>query len=240
MFELAKKPKSKASEAYRIIRTNIQYSSLDNEIRSMVVTSAEQGEGKTTTVCNLAFAFAQSENKTIIIDCDLRKPSIHKEFKLSNLIGLSDVLVGNKELDEAVNNYSENLSILTSGKIPTNPSEMLDSKAMELLLGIIKSKYDVIIIDSPPLQDVTDAQILSTKVDGVILVVKAESTKGNSLLQAKDLLNKVRGNILGVILNKVENKKGKYYYYYSDDEENNSEVKKKKESIVELRGNSDS
>jgi capsular exopolysaccharide synthesis family protein len=195
----------------------------------MVVTSAEQGEGKTTTVCNLSFAFAQSEKKTIIIDCDLRKPSIHKQFKLSNLIGLSDVLVGNKELDEAVNNYSDNLSILTAGKIPPNPSEMLDSKAMELLLGIIKSKYDVIIIDSPPLQDVTDAQILSTKVDGVILVVKAESTKRNSLLQAKDLLNKVRGNILGVILNKVENKKGKYYYYYSDDEENKNEARNNKD-----------
>ncbi|PRR84073.1 CpsD/CapB family tyrosine-protein kinase [Clostridium vincentii] len=229
MFELEEKPKSIASEAYRSIRTNIQYSSLDNEIRSMVVTSTEPGEGKTITVCNLAFAFAQSEKKTIIIDCDLRKSSIHKEFKLSNLIGLSDVLVGNKELDEAVNNYSENLSILTAGKISPNPSEMLDSKAMELLLGITKSKYDVIIIDSPPLQLVTDAQILSTKVDGVILVVKAGSTKRKSLLQAKDLLNKVRGNILGVILNKVENKKDKYYYYYSDDEENKNEAKNNKD-----------
>lgn len=228
MSELEEKPKSIASEAYRSIRTNIQYSSLDNEIRSMVVTSAEPGEGKTTTVCNLAFAFAQSEKKTIIIDCDLRKPSIHKAFRLSNLIGLSDVLVGNIELDEAVNNYSDNLRILTSGKIPPNPSEMLDSKAMELLLEIIKSKYNVIIIDSPPIQAVTDAQILATKVDGVILVVKAESTNRNSVLQAKDLLNKVRGNILGVILNKVENIKGKYYYYYGEDEENKSEVKNNK------------
>lgn len=229
MFELAEKPKSIVSEAYRSIRTNIQYSSLDNEVKSMVVTSADPGEGKTTTVCNLAFTFAQSEKKTIIIDCDLRKPSIHKQFKLSNLIGLSDVLVGDKELDEAVNNYSDNLSILTSGKIPPNPSEMLGSKAMGLLLERIKSKYDVIMIDSPPLLAVTDAQILSTKVDGVILVVKAESTKKNSLLQAKDLLNKVRGNILGVILNKVENKKGKYLYYYGNYEENNNEAKNNKE-----------
>jgi len=218
MSELEEKPKSIASEAYRIVRTNIQYSSLDSEIRSMVITSAEPGAGKTTTVCNLAVAFAQSEKKTIIIDCDLRKPSIHKKFRLSNLIGLSDVLVGNKELDEAINNYSENLSILTSGKIPPNPSEMLDSKTMELLLEKIKSKYDVIIIDSPPIQAVTDAQILSTKVDGVILVVKAESTNKKSVLQAKELLNKVRGNILGVVLNQVKNSKGKYYYYYGADE----------------------
>lgn len=228
MFELEEKAKSIASEAYRGIRTNIQYSSIDNKIKSILVTSSEPEEGKTTTVCNLALAFAQSEKNTIIIDCDLRKPSIHKKFKLSNLIGLSDVLVGNKELDEAVNNYSDNLSILTAGKIPPNPSEMLDSKAMELLLERIKSKYNVIIIDSPPLQAVTDAQILATKVDGVILVVKAESTNKNSLFQAKELLNKVRGNILGVILNQVKNRKGKYYYYYGDDEENNCEVKNNK------------
>lgn len=226
MFELEERPKSIVSEAYRSIRTNIQYSSIDNEIKSIVVTSSEPEEGKSTTVCNLALAFAQSEKKTIIIDCDLRKPSIHKKFKISNLIGLSDVLVGNKELDEAVKIYSDNLIILTSGKIPPNPSEMLDSKAMELLLGLLKSKYDVIIIDSPPLQAVTDAQILSTKVDGVILVVKAEFTKRNSLLQGKDLLNKVKGNIIGVILNKVEKRKDKYYYYYSDDEENSGKVKK--------------
>lgn len=228
MFELEENPKSQLSEAYRSIRTNIQYSSIDNEIKSMVVTSSEPGEGKSTTVCNLALAYSQAEKKTIIIDCDLRKPSIHKKFKLSNLIGLSDVLVGNKELDEAVNIYWDNLSILTSGKIPPNPSEMVGSKAMELLFEIVKSKYDVIIIDSPPLNAVTDAQILSTKVDGVILVVKADSTNRNSLLQGKDLLNKVRGNILGVILNNVENKKGKYYYYY-DDEEKKSEVKYNKD-----------
>jgi capsular exopolysaccharide synthesis family protein len=225
MFELEEKPKSIVSEAYRSIRTNIQYSSTDNQIKSILVTSSEPAEGKSTTVCNLALAFAQSEKKTIIIDCDLRKPSIHKKFKISNLIGLSDVLVGNKELGEAVYNYSENLSVLTSGKTPPNPSEMLDSKAMELLIEIIKSKYDVIIIDSPPLHAVTDAQILTTKVDGVILVVKADSTNRNSLLQGKDLLNKINGNILGVILNKVEGKKNKYYYY-GDDEENKKKNKK--------------
>jgi len=218
MFELEEKPKSQVSEAYRSIRTNIQYSSIDNEIKSIVVTSSDPEEGKSTTVCNLALAYSQSEKKTIIIDCDLRKPSIHKKFKLSNLVGLSDVLVGNKELDEAVNIYSDNLSVLTSGKIPPNPSEMLGSKAMELLIKIIKSKYDVIIIDSPPLHAVTDAQILATRVDGVILVVKADSTNRNSLLQGKDLLNKVRGNILGIILNKAENSKAKYYYYYGEDE----------------------
>lgn len=217
MFIVEKKPKSIAAEAYRTLRTNIQYSSFDKEIRTMVVTSSEPGEGKSTTAGNIALSFAQSEKSVILIDCDLRKPSLHRKFKISNLVGLSDVLIGKEKMNDALNEYSENLHILTSGKLPPNPSEMLGSKAMGRLLEELKSKYDIIILDSAPLQAVTDAQILSTKVDGTVLVVRAEKTKRDSVQQAKALLDKVGANILGTVLNGVENTRKKYYYYYGNE-----------------------
>lgn len=217
MFIVEKKPNSIAAEAYRTLRTNIQYSSFDKEIKTMVVTSSEPGEGKSTTAGNMALSFAQSEKSVILIDCDLRKPSLHRKFKVSNLVGLSDVLIGKEKMNDAVNEYSENLHILTSGKLPPNPSEMLGLKAMGRLLEELKSKYDIIILDSAPLQAVTDAQILSTKVDGTILVVRAEKTKRDSVQQAKALLDKVGANILGTVLNGVENTRKKYYYYYGNE-----------------------
>lgn len=217
MFIVEKKPQSIAAEAYRTLRTNIQYSSFDKEIRTMVVTSSEPGEGKSTTAGNMALSFAQSEKSVILIDCDLRKPSLHRKFKISNLVGLSDVLIGKEKINDAINKYNENLHILTSGKLPPNPSEMLGSKAMARLLEELKERYDIIILDTAPLHAVTDAQILSTKVDGTILVVRAEKTKRDSVKQAKALLDKVGANILGTVLNGVENTRKKYYYYYGNE-----------------------
>lgn len=218
MFIVEKKPKSISAESYRTLRTNIQYSSFDKEIRTIVVTSSEPGEGKSTVAGNLALSFAQSDKSTIIIDCDLRKPSLHKKFRISNMAGLSDILIGRKSLVEAVNQYNENMHIITSGKIPPNPAEMLGSKAMERLIAELKEIYDVIILDSAPLQAVTDAQILSAKSDGTILVVRAEKTKRDSVASAKELLDKVNANVLGVVLNVTENRRGKYYYYYGHGE----------------------
>ena len=218
MFVVDKKPKSITAESYRTLRTNIQYSSFDKEIRVIVVTSSEAGEGKSTTAGNLAISFSQAQKKTIIIDCDLRKPSLHKKFRISNMSGLSDILKGKENLHQTVHAFNSYLDVLTSGKIPPNPSEMLGSRAMEHLLEILKKEYDIIILDSAPLQAVTDAQILSTKADGTILVVKAETTKRDSVRQAKELLQKVDANILGVVLNGVENIKKKYYYYYGTEE----------------------
>lgn len=217
MFIVEKKPKSISSEAYRTLRTNIQYSSFDKEIRTIVVTSSEPGEGKSTTAGNLALSFAQGEKSVILIDCDLRKPSLHKRFKISNMVGLSDVIIGKERIEEVVEEHSEHLDILTSGKVPPNPSEMLGSKAMSVLLEKLRVKYDVIILDSAPVQAVTDAQILSTKADGTILVVRAEKTKKDSVLQAKNLLDKVGANIIGIVLNGVENTRKKYYYYYGNE-----------------------
>ena len=226
MFIVDEKPKSITAEAYRTLRTNIQYSSFDNEIRTIVVTSSEPGEGKSTTAGNIAISFAQASMKTVIIDCDLRKPSLHKKFKISNIGGLSDILIGKEKIDDVVHHFNDELDIITSGKLPPNPAEMLGSRTMERLLIALKERYDMIILDTAPLQAVTDAQILSTKSDGIILVVRAHSTKRESVLQAKGLIEKVGGKILGTVLNGVENSRGKYYYYYGTGEDGTREKRK--------------
>jgi capsular exopolysaccharide synthesis family protein len=214
-----KNSKSISAEAYKTLRTNIQYSSFDKEIKTILVTSTIPGEGKSTIAGNLALSFAQQDKKVLVIDCDLRKPALHKMFKLSNFKGLSDVIVGNSDLEKAMYNYRDNFDILTSGKIPPNPSEILASNAMTMLLEKLKTMYDIIIIDSAPLQAVTDAQIISNKVDGTLLVIRAGLTKREAILQAKELLNQVNAKILGVVLNGAENNSEKHYYYYGSKEE---------------------
>lgn len=216
MFIVEKKPKSIPAESYRVLRTNIQYSSIDKKIERILVTSSEPGEGKSTTSGNLALTFAQDEKKVLLIDCDLRKPSIHKKFKISNNLGLSNVILDKSKLSKALVKRSEYLDILPSGKVPPNPSELLGSKALEELLDELDDVYDVIILDTPPVHAVTDAQILSTKVDGVLLVVRAEKTKKDSVIAAKESLQKVNANILGAVLNGGESSRGKYYYYYGN------------------------
>ena len=214
MFVLEKQPKSVEAESYRILRTNIMYSSFDKKIKRILVTSSEPGEGKSTTSGNLALAFAQDEKKVILIDCDLRKPSLHKKFRISNNRGLSDVIIDRDKLNKCIQKRTEYLDILTAGKIPPNPSEMLGSQAMSSLLDELSNIYDVIILDSPPVLAVTDAQILSTKSDGVVLVVRAEKTKKDTVLAAKGVLDKVNANILGTVLNGGDKNKDNYYYYY--------------------------
>src|SRR5471030_437302 len=217
MFIVEDKPRSVEAEAYRTLRTNIQYSSIDKEIKSIVVTSACPMEGKSTVSGNLALAFAQNGKKVIIVDCDLRKPSIHRKFNISNLCGLSEVMIGKETLDNAIQKYKSNLHILPSGKIPPNPAEMINSTTMSNLLEELKVEYDIVIIDSSPLEAVTDSQILSTKVDGTILVLKAGVSKIESVKEAKNLLNKVGANIIGLVINQISKSKKNYDYYYGTD-----------------------
>lgn len=219
MFIVEKKPKSISTEAYKSLRTNIQYSSFDRKIQTILVSSAEAAEGKSTVSGNLALSFAQQSNRVLIIDCDLRKPSVHKNFKISNIVGLSELLLGRVELDDVIHKENENLFVLTSGKVPPNPAEMLASAAMNGLMELFKNEFDIIILDSAPIGVVTDAQILSTKVDGTILVIRAERTRKEAVLEAKRSLEKVGANILGVVLHAVKNVKGKDYYYYGADSE---------------------
>lgn len=216
MFIIEKEPRSIAAESYRTLRTNIQYSSFDKAVQVILITSAEPGEGKSTTAGNLALALAQDGKSVILIDCDLRKPSLHKRFKVSNTLGLSEVLIGKEVVNKVAQEYSENLVILTSGKVPPNPSEMLASKAMTNLIDILRESFEYIILDTSPVQAVTDSQILSTKADGTILVVKAKKTKRDSVKNAIGLLKSVNANILGTVLNGLEQSKNNYYYYYGD------------------------
>ncbi|MGL5149420.1 MAG: CpsD/CapB family tyrosine-protein kinase [Clostridium sp.] len=227
MFIVQQKPKSMVAEAYRTLRTNIQYSSFDREIRTIVVTSTEPGEGKSTVAGNLGFAMSQGDKKVLIIDCDLRKPSLHKRFRISNMTGLSDILLKKEIMKDGIFEYTENLHIITSGKVPPNPSEMLGSKAMEKLLKELQEVYDYIILDTAPVRVVADAQILSTKVDGTILIVKAGVTKKDEVMESKQLLDKVNAKILGTVLNGVENNKKKYYNYYGYGAEESHNKKRK-------------
>ena len=219
MFIVEKDPKSIAAETYKTLRTNIQYSSYDRDLQVLVVTSTQPGEGKSTTAGNTALSLAMDGKKVLLIDCDLRKPSIHKKFKLSNAQGLSEVILGRAKLGESIQHYNTTLDVLTSGKVPPNPSEMLGSENMKRLLKELKEHYDYIILDAPPVLAVTDAQILGTKADGVIFVVMAGRAKKEQIIQAKSQLDKVKAQIVGTVLNAVDTKdsKNQYYYYYGND-----------------------
>lgn len=210
-----KDPKSIYGEAYRTLRTNIQFSGIDRTLKSVVITSSIAEEGKTTIAINLALSISQIDKKVILIDSDLRKPKIHKELNLLNLWGLTSVLAENSDYKLFVQSLNgEKLDVLTSGPIPPNPSELLGSKRMQLLLENMKEDYDMIIFDSPPAGVVADAAVLSTIVDGTILVCAVGKTEIGAIKATKVSLDKVNANIIGVVMNKVPIKKGQYYSYY--------------------------
>ncbi|WP_196001938.1 CpsD/CapB family tyrosine-protein kinase [Clostridium sp. 1001271B_151109_B4] len=217
MFVVEKNPKSVAAEAYRTLKTNIQYSSVDKKYKSIAVTSANPGEGKSITAGNLALTLAEGEAKVLIIDCDMRKPSMHKNFKITNTYGISDILLQKQKVKDVAHCYNKNLSIITTGKLPPNPAEMLASKAMTLFLEEMKEHFDYVILDTPPLQAVADPQILSTKVDGTLVVVRAGKTKKDDVNNSISLLKKVNADIIGTVLHAVDKSKNKYNYYYGED-----------------------
>lgn len=214
-------PKSPSAEAYRILRTNIQFASIDKALKSIVITSSGPGEGKSTISVNLAAAMAQNNKKVLLVDTDLRKPNLHTFFEMDNSKGITNVLSENIEYTKMIRHTDiRNLDILTSGPVPPNPSELLGSQKIKLLLFELQSIYDMVLFDSPPVGLVTDAAVLSTITDGVILVCSAGQTTIENAKNAKALLNKVNVNILGVVLNKMamtmrhHNKMDYYYAYY--------------------------
>lgn len=216
---IAKKdPKSPITEQYRTIRTNIQYASVDQAIRSIVVTSTAPMEGKSTTTANLAVVFAQQGKKTLLIDADLRKPTAHYTFQLPNTFGLTSVLTKQAELMDAVHMTDvENLFVLTSGPIPPNPAELLASVSMEYLLKEAYNLYDFILFDTPPVLTVTDAQVLANLADGSILVTSSGTTDRDGAIRAKEILSNAQAKLLGAVLNnKKADKDTHYYYYYAE------------------------
>lgn len=209
-------PQSPISEQYRTIRTTIDFKMADQGMKSLLVTSSEASAGKSTTIANLAVTFAQQGKKVLVIDGDLRKPTVDKTFKVQNSVGLTNILMNQYAIQDVLQRtrISENLTVITSGPIPPSPSELLGSNAMKQLLDTVTGYFDVVLLDTPPLSAVTDAQILSSYVEGVVIVVHANQTRKDGLLKAKKLLDQVNANILGVVLHGTEPKDSTSYYYY--------------------------
>lgn len=231
-------PKSPISEAYRVLRTNIQYSSIDDPLKVIVVTSSGPGEGKSTTVANLAITFSQMGSRVLLIDADLRKPKIHKVFGLQNQRGLTNFLASREDYKNYVRNILvSGLNVITCGVIPPNPSELLASNAMKQFIAQVRDDYDIILIDAPPVGTVTDAAIISAIVDGTILVAASGSVEEEPLIRSKELLTKVNANIIGVVLNKLDkNSHGNNYYYnnYYYEEEHSGKTSRKSHRRMQI------
>ncbi|HCM85205.1 MULTISPECIES: CpsD/CapB family tyrosine-protein kinase [Enterococcus] len=229
-------PFSTAAEQYRKIRTNIEFSSADKKIKSLVVTSSGPSEGKTTTASNLAVVFANAGSRVVLVDADLRKPNIALSFKVPNVNGLSNYLTegnsatgsflsendvenvyltqGNTQIgSRLIETDIENLYLMPSGPTPPNPSELLSSKRMQELVDTLSESFDLVIFDMPPVVTVTDAQIMSSYVDGTILVVRERKTNKQAILEAKKLLDMVKAKIIGVVYNGKKQGEDSYYYY---------------------------
>ena len=230
-------PKSPITEAYRTLRTNIQFASLDNPIKTIMTSSSIAGEGKSSTTFNLATVFAQTGAKVLVVDGDFRKPKIHRLAKMPNVNGLSDILINQSDYKESiVKSWNENMDLLFSGTIPPNPSELLNSKRMEKLIATLKEDYDYVFFDTPPVAIVTDAAILSTKIDGMILVSAVGEVEFSVAMRAVELLRNVNANILGSVLNKIpiQDKSYSYYYYasyYGEFDSKKKKKRKKKEKV---------
>jgi non-specific protein-tyrosine kinase len=208
-------PRSPVSEAYRALRTNIQFSNVAHKLNRIVVTSPTPGDGKTTIAANLAIILAQGGQKVTLIDADLRRPKVHKMFKQPNRVGLTGLFLKQVELRDVTKSVGmENLSIITSGQIPPNPAELLGSVRMSEMLNEIQTQSDKIVVDTPPILSVTDASVLNPYVDGVILVVQVGQTHIGAAIQAVNNMRQVGVNLIGLVINGVKFDNSRYSYYY--------------------------
>lgn len=209
-------PISHVAESIKIIRTNIEFSSIDKPMKTIAVTSTTQSEGKTSVIANLAITYAQMGRKVLLIDSDMRRPMVHRLFGVSNRRGLTNALVSGHDYSEFVQEtQTENLFVLTSGPIPPNPAEILMSAAFGKLIAAVHQDFDMVFFDAPPIAVVTDAAIISTKVDGVIYIVRAGEVDRKQLQHAAALLKQVKAHVIGYVLNGVRENSENYYYYYA-------------------------
>ena len=208
-------PRSPVSEAYRTLRTNLDFSSLDKPIKTMLLTSAGPEEGKSTVLANLAVTTAQAGRKVILVDCDLRRPTLHNIFNLKNDVGLTTMVVDDAAMESPPlqDTGVEGLQLVSSGPLPPNPSELLGSRRMGEIIAALLERADVVLFDAPPVVAVTDAAVLATKVDGVLLVINAGGTKRDYARAAKARLEKVNANLLGAVLNNVRFDVSLHRYY---------------------------
>ena len=200
------------NESYREIRT---YLTINDEMKTILVTSAEMNEGKTTTICNLAKCFGELDDiKVILIDCDFKKRGVSRKLGISNPFGVSDIVFGNKKLDECIQKV-EDIDVLPSGGVPNNTSMLLNSKVMKNLVSELREKYDYVFIDSPPICRLNDACIIAQYVDGTVLVNASKEIDSKVAKLTLEKLKKVGANIIGVVLNKFRSEQYNYYSYYS-------------------------
>ncbi|NLM68420.1 MAG: CpsD/CapB family tyrosine-protein kinase [Firmicutes bacterium] len=208
-------PKAVSSEAFRTLRTNLQFASPDAKLETILITSSVPAEGKSTVCSNLAVSIVQTGKDVILVDCDLRKPTVHKAFGLNNAVGLTSVLTGQVAVEDALQKtHCEGLSVLTAGPLPPNPTELLQSNVMQEVLKKLKLMGDQVLLDAPPVLPVADSMILSTYVDGVVLVIASRQVPREIALRAKELLQNTNARLLGVVLNQVRySSDGDQYYY---------------------------
>ncbi|MDD2921895.1 MAG: polysaccharide biosynthesis tyrosine autokinase [Anaerolineales bacterium] len=217
---VAKQPRSPVAEAFRSLRTNLEFASVDKPLRTILITSAEASDGKSTVAANLAAIFAQGGKRVALIDCDLRRPRIHRFIGVHNRVGMSDLFRGSHTLDEVIYKWNDapnlEISIITSGSLPPNPAELLGSQKMNHILEEIASRVDIIVIDSPPSM-VADAQVLAAKVDCVVLVAYPSKTHAGAALITREQLDRAGAHIVGAVFNRIPRRHGYYgsYNYYS-------------------------
>ncbi|MBK8431915.1 MAG: CpsD/CapB family tyrosine-protein kinase [Chloroflexi bacterium] len=206
-------PRSPVSEAYRTLRTNLSFYSLDNSLHTLVVTSPAPEEGAAETAANLAVTMAQSGKRTILVECDLRRPSLHTLFNLSAEPGLTNTLLGQQESVPLQQTAVENLVLLTSGAQPPNPADLLGSRRMDGLIEQLRQQADIVIFHAPPVAAVTDATVLGSKVDGVLLVIQAGKTRRDHAQKAKEILAKANVRLIGATLTNApqDSSMGNYY-----------------------------
>ncbi|MGE5704693.1 MAG: CpsD/CapB family tyrosine-protein kinase [Clostridia bacterium] len=206
--------RSPVAEAYRTLRTNILFIDHAKIIKTLMVTSAQPDEGKTTTICNLAIVFAQSGKRVLIVDGDLRKPSLHRMFRLPNQKGLTDLLLHEDKFVDVVQSIEDmGIDVLTSGTVPPNPTELIGTPYMRELLRYLTNQYDLVLVDTPPVLPVSDSQVFASFLDAVLLVVRSGIVKIESAQKAKSLLEHVGANVIGVILNDKQVDDSAYMYY---------------------------
>lgn len=204
-------PAGSASEAYRSLRTNLLYSVVDRPPKTILITSYGPVEGKSTTCANLGVVMAQAGKAILIVDCDLRKPTLHRIFGLRNPRGTVNILAGECGLHEAVQEVPQGLKVLPVGAVPPNPAELLSSERFGEFMEQVRQEFDYVLLDAPPLAPVSDASILASHTDGVFMVLDAQKTRKNSLRRGVNSLKTVGANILGTVMNNVENSKEGYY-----------------------------
>jgi succinoglycan biosynthesis transport protein ExoP len=248
----ASEPRSPVAEAFRSLRTSLQFASAGHSIKSILLTSPSPGEGKSLVAANLAVVLAQSHKQVILVDADLRRPTLHGIFALHNRRGVSNLfyhLGGNRDGKASLASSLQNtavpgLRVLTSGRLPPDPAELLGSEDMAAVLDLVRQNADYLVIDSPPLLAVTDAAVIAPRVDGVLLVIKPGATKLAAAKDAADQLRQVGANLLGVVLNDIDLSRSSYYYhkyrsyYYDHDGQNVESPAPVKKAHPDLRARS--